>query len=555
MTGTKVPAPPQSKGRPVWTSSEAGRAFSWSRFLMLLALLLMQLLTLLGVLWVSHRSSERALRLQVQTALKQLVRVASDNTSGYLSAASTLVKINQSMLASAQPNSGQLQANLQAVVNAVPQIDGAMVGETSGEFTFVRRDGQERFIRRITMQPRQVTDEYLNAAGQLVRREVSQTAYDPSARPWFKQAVSAAGQPAWTAPYIFASSHLPGITVAATIPNSSPPAVLAMDVQLRGLTRFLQGVQFSRSGRAFIADADGHALAASRAWPTSVQDHIPKLSEVGDPALQALLSAGSLSDVLTAPEVVRQFSVGGQRYGAALKSFEVQPGMTWVIGVYAPESDFTGELSRVYRQQLWIILGVMLLSGIIAWPLAFQATRPLSTLHQQATTDALTGLQNRASFLAHLREELTQAPDPNSEMGVVILDLDGFKAINDTFGHALGDSVLGEIGQRLQESVRSGDILSRLGGDEFALIVKGRSREVVKLRVEGILQDLQRRTVQSGGIEHQLGGTAGLAFRQGQSDNSAEELLARADKALLRGKRRGKGRVWVSGEIGSTLLD
>ena len=128
--------------------------------------------------------------------------------------------------------------------------------------------------------------------------------------------------------------------------------------------------------------------------------------------------------------------------------------------------------------------------------------------------------------------------------------------IRDTVEHLREPSaVLGEIGRRLQDSVRSGDILSRLGGDEFALIVRGRSREVVRLRVEGILQELQRQTVRAGGIEHHLGGTAGLAFRENEADNSAEELLARADKALLRGKRQGKGRVWISGESGSTLLD
>ena len=540
----------------VWTASEAVRAFSWSRFLMLLALLLTQLLTLLGVLWVSRKNSEQALRLQVQGALTQLVRATSDNTSSYLSAAAQVVSINQRAFAG--QTEPQLEQTLRAVIDAIPQIDGAMVGKGNGEFVFVRRDGQARFVRQIRVQPvRQVTDRFFDAQGKLLRTQTLPQAFDPRSRPWFQQALRAGGQPVWTAPYVFASSQLPGITVAATLPHAAPtPAVVAMDVQLRGLTRFLQSVQVSPGGRAFIADMQGHALAASRAWPNAVQGRIPTLSEVDDPPLQALLSGGTLNDVLSGnAEGVRQFSAGGQRYGAALRRFEVQPGMSWMIGVYAPEADFTGELGRLYDQQLWVILGVMLLSAALAWPLAFQATRPMNALHRQATTDALTGLQNRASFLAHLREVLSDPPNAQGEVGVVILDLDGFKAVNDTFGHARGDSVLAEIARRLQESVRSGDVLSRLGGDEFALIVKGRSREVVRLRVEGIIQDLQRRSVQLGSIEHQLGGTAGLAFREGEADNSAEELLARADKALLRGKRQGKGRVWISGESGSTLLD
>lgn len=524
---------------------------------MLLALLLTQLFTLLGVLWVSHVNSERVVRLQAQTALEQLVRVATDSTSNYLQTAANIVQVNRTIWQSSQSTLDQpeqLKLTLQGIVNAIPQNSGAMIGQSNGNFTFVRRDGPDRFIRQIETQPtRRVTDTTLLANGQSTSVEVSNN-FDPSSRPWFKQAVAEPGQTVWTAPYIFASSQLPGITVAATIDKRPRPTVVAVDVQLRGLTQFLQGVQFSPSGRAFIVDEAGHAIAASRAWPVQIQGRIPLLSEVADPPLQALLSR---SKVLVANnnEKLLQFSVNGQRYGAVLKAFEVQPGLHWTVGVYAPESDFTGDLTRLYRQQLWVILLVMLLSAAVAWPLAFQATRPLSTLQQQASTDALTGLRNRASFLAHLRESLQEAPEPHNELGVVVLDLDGFKSINDTFGHAVGDEVLAAMGKRLQTAVRSGDVLSRLGGDEFAFLLRGRTREMVKLRAEGIIHDLVNQTITTKGIEHSLGATAGLAFREEGSDEGAEMLIARADQALLRGKRRDKGRVWISGQNGSTLLD
>ncbi|WP_291426715.1 diguanylate cyclase [Deinococcus sp.] len=557
-----VPSTGQGGRRPaVWTTREALRAFSWSRFLTLLALLLTNLLTLLGLLWVNRTNNERIVRLQTRTSLEQMIRVATDSTRGYLNTAATMVKINQSVLQSGQVSvnhPAQLQQTLQAIVNAVPQLDGAMVGQKNGDFTLVRRDGPHLLVQQISRQPqRRVTETLLGQAGEVLKRRVVQNTFDPAQRPWFRSAVQAAGQISWTGPYISASSQLPGLTVAATTRLTTAAdqqqAVIAMDVQLRGLTRFLQGVQLSPGGRAFITDSDGYALAASRAWPVQVHGHVPRLSEVADPALQALLGhRDRLPPMVNNQNDLRQFMVGGQRYAAVLRQFQLQPSQHWIIGIYAPESDFTGELNKLRTQQLYFVFLLTLLSAALSWPLAFQATRPMSALQHQATTDALTGLQNRASFLAHLRELL--APQTEQELGVVILDLDGFKTVNDTFGHARGDEVLRLIAQRLKAAVRDGDILSRLGGDEFALIIQGATRETVRLRAEGIIHGLQQ-SVRIEGIEHRLGATAGLAFRATEAQPSAEELLARADKALLRGKRQGKGRVWISGESGSTLLD
>lgn len=551
-------SPESSSGPLVWTTRQAVRAFSWSRFLMLLALLTTQLLTLLGVLWVSHMNSERVVRLQAQTSLEQLVRITTDSTSNYLRTAANIVQVNKTLLQSspsAQLEGEQLNLALQGIVNAIPQTSGAMVGQSDGSFTFVRRDGQDRFIREISTQPtRRVLDTTIRANGQKTVKVV-QNPYDPRTRPWFKQAVAAPGKTVWTEPYIFASSRLPGITVASTIQTGPNPAVVAVDVQLRGLTQFLQNLKTSPNGQAFIVDEEGQAIAASHAWPVQMQDRIPLLSEVADPPLQALLGKNGRLPVADKQAQLLQYSVNGQRYGAVLSSFDVQPGMSWTIGVYAPESDFTSDLTRLYRQQLWVIMLIMLVSAGLAWPLAFQATRPLSTLQQQASTDALTGLRNRASFLSHLRESLEEAFEAHNELGVVILDLDGFKAINDTFGHAVGDEVLAAIGKRLQAAVRSGDVLSRLGGDEFAFLIRGRTREVVKLRAEGIIHDIIQQTITIKGIDHQLGATAGLAFREEYRKEGSEALVARADRALLRGKRQGKGRVWISGESGSTLLD
>lgn len=540
---------------PYLTSAQAQNMFSWSRFMILLVLLLMQLLTLLGMLWVSRTTSERALQTQAHSTLTGLVRVTADNTSAYLQSAADVLQLSRGNIASGQLHLGtpaQQVSILNGILNAVPRGNGAMIARPDGSFVFVRHNDlpapqSQKFVRIIEVNPtRRVLDGQVNAAGQISQQKLVQNPYDPRTRPWYQRAVARPGQTVWTDPYVFASSQMPGITVASTLGGAPQGTVMAVDVRLQNLADLLKNLQVSRHGQAFIADSNGHAIAASRAWPTRIQGRIPLLSEVADPPLQQLLNGEQRLDIQG--EALRVFQVGGERYAAVLRQVEVAPGMRWAVGVYAPESDFSADLMRTYRQQLWAILAFTLLSALLSWPLAFGATRPLAGLQRQATTDSLTGLANRASFLGYLQQELRQATPGRGELAVVMLDLDGFKAVNDSFGHGTGDDVLHAIGARLLGSVRAGDTLGRLGGDEFALILKGDTREGIRLRIENIIHQLSSSPVVVEQRAHSLGATAGIAFHDPALPQTSDELLARADKALMQGKRWEKGRVWVDGE-------
>ena len=563
-----------NRNAPVLTPAQASRAFSWTRFLILLALLLTQLGTITGVLWANRRSGEAVLQSQARESLKQLVRVTGDNARSSLQTAVQIVQINAALIRGGQLNtydSGEVSIVFGTMLDAVPQLDSALLGDSDGRFVLVRRNGTGRYIKVIEQSPRrQTTVTTLDAAGRLISQTRPADSYDPRTRPWYKLAVLRPGQTIWTAPYVFTSSQLPGITVASAQRGlDGGDLVIGVDVQLSGLTQMLERVQLTPRGRAFITDAEGHAIAASRAWPRTVQGRVPKLTEVGDPALRALLGDGGLPRLkvgqTVGSEVTRRYRVGGEPYAAVLRRVEVQPGVHWVVGVYAPESDFTGELDSVFHQHLLIIAMMTLLSGLIAWPLAFRVTQPFAVLQRQATTDALTGLRNRASLLAQLSEDVRRsATSPHTrELGVVILDLDGFKTINDTYGHAVGDEVLHMVGASLLGAVGVGDTLGRLGGDEFALILHGESRESVRLRVEGIVQTIVVRPITVNGVTHPLGATAGLVFHDQMvpAPHTLEEieeishaLLLQADTALLRGKKREKGRVWMAEEISGTLL-
>lgn len=157
-------------------------------------------------------------------------------------------------------------------------------------------------------------------------------------------------------------------------------------------------------------------------------------------------------------------------------------------------------------------------------------------LAYSASHDQLTGLPNRATFFEAVEQHLAASGAP---IGVIYLDLDGFKPVNDEHGHACGDAVLVEVGARLRASVRAGDTVGRLGGDEFAVACPAATeRELVAL-AERILA-VVRAPVTVGELVVRVGATAGLARGAGTA-TSADVVVAAADAALLEAKATTKG--------------
>ena len=121
--------------------------------------------------------------------------------------------------------------------------------------------------------------------------------------------------------------------------------------------------------------------------------------------------------------------------------------------------------------------------AIVRTTFTFRDVRALAETRKQAITDDLTALPNRRLFMAQLNEAIRAARIKNQSMALMIVDLDHFKELNDTLGHAAGDMLLRQIGPRLEGSVRSGDIVARLGGDEFALLLEAPANAAAALRV------------------------------------------------------------------------
>ena len=162
--------------------------------------------------------------------------------------------------------------------------------------------------------------------------------------------------------------------------------------------------------------------------------------------------------------------------------------------------------------------------------------------------DVLTGLFNRRYLEETLDREISRAERKRLTLGIIMLDLDHFKRINDTYGHAAGDAVLREIGAFLKAHIRRSDIACRYGGEEFVLILPEASLEVTRLRAESLRQDAEDLKVLYNGrnLETVTLSLGVAAFPEHGS--SYLPLLSAADTAMYSAKKEGRNRVVVAGD-------
>jgi diguanylate cyclase (GGDEF)-like protein len=168
---------------------------------------------------------------------------------------------------------------------------------------------------------------------------------------------------------------------------------------------------------------------------------------------------------------------------------------------------------------------------------ALENRRRSLLLTKLALTDHLTRVPNRAQFDRALATELAHAKRTDEQFSLLCMDLDGFKDINDRYGHPAGDEVLCEVARRLQQQLRTEDMLSRIGGDEFGVIVRDASRESVQALTQRITQAMLAPISLTGGHQVVVGISIGIATYTDAID-SPYTLLTQADSALYQSKRR-----------------
>lgn len=172
-----------------------------------------------------------------------------------------------------------------------------------------------------------------------------------------------------------------------------------------------------------------------------------------------------------------------------------------------------------------------------ALKLALARHKRAGQLETQSVTDELTGLNNRRGFLVNGEQQLALARRNQQPFAIIFVDLDGFKRINDEFGHAEGDHALIETASVFKRSMRDSDVKARIGGDEFVGIALNASEQSVapiRARLENALKAINR----EGHLPYELTFSVGIFHCPAEDDSTIEQLLSRADALMYEDKRR-----------------
>lgn len=219
-------------------------------------------------------------------------------------------------------------------------------------------------------------------------------------------------------------------------------------------------------------------------------------------------------------------------------------GMTLIFVILMLNTTSMNSLLKVYPLQMTISF----VGGIFIYFIAEfinKSNEMLFLLERKATTDHLTNLSNRRQFEKSLEFELERAREYKQKLSLLVIDIDRFKKVNDTFGHTSGDAVLKQLGQLLIEHARSADIVSRNGGEEFAILLLDCGNHQAMAIAESIRQSVEKyHFALPDGNTIRLTISIGVAvFPDHCDDRDDNDFFEQADRALYEAKNTGRNRV------------
>jgi diguanylate cyclase (GGDEF)-like protein len=195
-----------------------------------------------------------------------------------------------------------------------------------------------------------------------------------------------------------------------------------------------------------------------------------------------------------------------------------------------------------------VLIAVFGFSYLLIRGEAAQLKEAQNKLETMAATDVLTTLSNRGHLLSRGKEEFerlrrSRTDSPSSaDMGCIMIDIDHFKKVNDTYGHLAGDAVLKEVARRLTTSVRPYDVVGRYGGEEFVVMLPDTSMEQCLIVAERIRENIRTETIEAEGNKLSITASLGVT-RSRDTDANLSDVLKRADAAMYKAKFEGRDRV------------
>ena len=352
-------------------------------------------------------------------------------------------------------------------------------------------------------------------------------------RPHLRSAL--AGVPAVSS--VVSSAATGKLVVAFAVPFQTPGgrrvlsgAFVTGETPLRA---YLDGLSSLRGYRALVVDDVGRIVSASRGSSAGAT-----LSQES-PVLAAAVADRPLGTVQVGPD--RDFF-----------NTHVVAGTPWRLVTVVPLDVLLLPVSGAARILPWAILAALVVAAGVAFWLALRlldGRRRLEAVNARlddlANVDGLTGVANRRQTACVLDEELAKAAVSEGHVGVLLLDVDHFKRVNDTFGHASGDTVLREVAARLSAALREDDLLGRWGGEEFLVVLPGADPGEARAVAERLREAVSDRpyALGTGGDEIDVTVSVGVAstMRAGR-----EVVVHQADRALYAAKGAGRNLVMAA---------
>lgn len=455
-------------------------------------------------------------------------------------------------------------------------------GNTAGQAIGLYRHSMDQGELRLKTKPEENRTRYRfdGIDGELVFHSKEEKLFDPRTRPWYTAGANAQND-TWTSVYIdFGTQDLVATRARKVMgSNGQLAGVVATDMSLRALNDFVRNLKMSQHGLAFIIEPNGNLIAASSG--PNVQ-HLKDGSNArinakdsGNPFLNAvyhkLLQMKIAQENNTSAKTFSFDDAANDRIHVAYEKVKDNTGLEWITVVAVPSQDFMGDvLNNIKRTALISALAVLLAiliglkilnwvasdlqrlshaavqvgNGVVDAPLEIIRSDEIGvlansfrTMQLRLQTDRLTGLKNRDAFERELNAKIRQfhLSEKKQAFGVMFIDLNGFKAINDQYGHDAGDFALIEVARRLTGSVRLGDVVARYAGDEFVIMLNDVAQREdfapIRQHIETAMAQVLKLANVADAPEVLLGGAIGISHFPNDG-NDAVALLKVADRDM-----------------------
>jgi diguanylate cyclase (GGDEF)-like protein len=303
---------------------------------------------------------------------------------------------------------------------------------------------------------------------------------------------------------------------------------IGIGVEVHALSKLLRHIEQRYNSEVLFTDADGHILLAS--WGNAISGRL-SLADLPGMAPWSTRILSRSSDAFDYRIGSNQIFVNSRRI----------PELNWWLVVRQRSGPDEGGLLSTLISNLLI---AALITLIVLWLANMSIGDYQRRLELMATTDGLTGQLNRTSFENLFASVVRAAWRRGESLAALLIDIDHFKTINDSWGHLVGDQALRHVAEKLAASIRASDLLFRWGGEEFLLLLPGCDDEAGKRLAQDLQAALRCQPLLAGGSLIAITISIGITLLR--PGDGPEELLARADQALYQAKASGRDRVEVA---------